>query len=110
MPLIEDSLSDILGGQDIRFGLPDKEVASVCKQMYKNDVVKVTLQIGEPEAMQLKMDVAITFADALGIVGEILTKAMCAFSAKKLNFPGDKNSEYCNFFAPCTPCLTTKDT
>ena len=38
--------------------------------MYTNDVVKVTLQIGEPEAMQLKMDVAITFADALGIVGE----------------------------------------
>ena len=38
--------------------------------MYKNDVVKVTLQIGEPEAMQLKMDVAITFADALGIVGK----------------------------------------
>ena len=32
-------------------------------KMYTNDVVKVTLQIGEPEAMQLKMDVAITFAD-----------------------------------------------
>ena len=76
MPLIEESLSDPLGGQDIRYGLPDKEVESVCKQMYKNDVVKVSLQIGDPEAMQLKMDVAVTFADALGIVGEIFTKAI----------------------------------
>lgn len=77
MPLIEESLSDPLGGQDIRYGLPDKEVESVCKQMYKNDVVKVSLQIGDPEAMQLKMDVAVTFADALGIVGKIFTKSVC---------------------------------
>ena len=77
MPLIEESLSDPLGGQDIRYGLPDKEVESVCKQMYKNDVVKVSLQIGDPEAMQLKMDVAVTFADALGIVGKIFTKLVC---------------------------------
>ena len=69
MPLIEDSINDPLGGQDIRYGLPDLEVAKVCKQMYKNEVVKVTLQIGEPEAMQLKMDVSIKPADALGIVG-----------------------------------------
>ena len=77
MPLIEESLSDPLGGQDIRYGLPDKEVESVCKQMYKNDMVKVSLQIGDPEAMQLKMDVAVTFADALGIVGKIFTKSVC---------------------------------
>ena len=77
MPLIEESLSDPLGGQDIRYGLPDKEVESVCKQMYKNDMVKVSLQIGDPEAMQLKMDVAVTFADALGIVGKIFTKLVC---------------------------------
>ena len=77
MSLIEESLSDPLGGQDIRYGLPDKEVESVCKQMYKNDVVKVSLQIGDPEAMQLKMDVAVTFADALGIVGKIFTKLVC---------------------------------
>ena len=69
LPLIEDSINDPLGGQDIRYGLPDLEVAKVCKQMYKNEVVKVTLQIGEPEAMQLKMDVSIKPADALGIVG-----------------------------------------
>ena len=70
LPLLMDSLYDPLGGQDIRYGLPDKEVATVCKQMYKNDVVKVTIQVGEPEAMQMKMDVAVTFADALGILGE----------------------------------------
>ena len=65
-----DSLSDPLGGQDIRYGLPDKEVATVCKRMYKNDVVKVTIQVGEPEAVQMKMDVAVTLLDRLGIVGE----------------------------------------
>ena len=70
LPLIMDSLLDPLGGQDIRYGLPDKEVATVCKRMYKNDVVKVTIQVAEPEAMQLKMDEAVSFADGLGIVGE----------------------------------------
>ena len=65
-----DSLNDPLGGQDIRYGLPDKEVATVCKRMYKNDVVKVTIQVGEPEAVQMKMDVAVTLLDRLGIVGE----------------------------------------
>ena len=76
LPIIEDSINDLLGGQDIRYGLPDLEVAKVCRQMYKNEVVKVTLQIGEPEAMQLKMDVAVAFADALGIVGEIFTEVI----------------------------------
>ena len=79
LPLIEDSLDDPLGGQDIMYGLPEKEVVRVCKRMYKNDVVKVTLQIGEPEAMQLKMDVAVTFADALGIVGEALSNINCTW-------------------------------
>ena len=65
-----DSLNDPLGGQDIRYGLPDKEVTTVCKRMYKNDVVKVTIQVGEPEAVQMKMDVAVTLLDRLGIVGE----------------------------------------
>ena len=71
LPLIMDSLlGHPLGGQDIRYGLPDKEVATVCKRMYKNDVVKVKIQVAEPEAMQLKMDEAVSFADGLGIVGE----------------------------------------
>ena len=50
--------------------------------MYENDMVKVTLQIGEPEAMQLKMDVAITFADALGIVGKKGTGDIWTYLAK----------------------------
>ena len=65
-----DSQGDPRGGLDILFGLPEKEVTKVCRQRYKNEVVKVTVQIAEPEAMQLKMDVSIKPADALGIVGK----------------------------------------
>ena len=46
------------------------EVANVCKQMYKNDLVKITLQIAEPQAQQLITDMRVTFADTLGIVGK----------------------------------------
>ena len=70
LPLVHDSLSDELGGQEIRYGLPGDEGTNVCKQMYKNDLVKITLQITEPLAQQLKTDVRVTFADTLGIVGK----------------------------------------
>lgn len=70
LPLIQNSLGDELGGQEIRYGLPVEEVANVCRQMYKNDLVKITLQVSEPQAQQLIMDVRVTFADTLGIVGK----------------------------------------
>ena len=70
LPLVQDSLGDELGGQKIRYGLPEQEVAKVCKQMYKNDLVKITLQVAEPQAQQLITDVRMTFADTIGIVGK----------------------------------------
>ena len=78
LPLIEDSLSNILRGPEITYGLPKEEVQSVCTKMYKNDIVKITLQISEPEAQlqELVKDVRVSFADALGLVGkEMLSHA-----------------------------------
>ena len=45
-------------------------MANVCKQMYKNELVKITLQVAEPQAQQLIMDRRVTFADTIGIVGK----------------------------------------
>ena len=52
------------------YGLPTWEVNKVCKEKYRNDVVKLTLQIAAPEAMQIKKDVRVTFADQLGVIGK----------------------------------------
>ena len=54
----------------IQNGLPLWEENKVCKKLYKNDVVKLTLQVSVPEAMQIKRDVKVTFADQLGVIGE----------------------------------------
>ena len=68
IPSVERTLQD----EEIAFeyGLPTWEVNKVCKEVYRNNVVKLTLQIAAPEAMQIKKDVRVTFADQLGVIGE----------------------------------------
>ena len=55
---------------NFKYGLPTWEVNKVCREKYRNDVVKLTLQIAAPEAMQIKKDVRVTFADQLGVIGK----------------------------------------
>ena len=62
-------------------------MAHVCKQMYKNELVKLTLQVAEPQAQQLITDRRVTFADTIGIVGKkgeqywfVFKYVMCNFS------------------------------
>ena len=68
IPSVERTIQD----EEIAFeyGLPTWEVNKVCKEVYRNNVVKLTLQIAAPEAMQIKKDVRVTFADQLGVIGE----------------------------------------
>ena len=56
--------------QEFNNGLPEEERESVCKSIYSNEVVKLTVQIADPYVMVIEKDVSATFSDMLGIVGK----------------------------------------
>ena len=68
LPLLEETLKND-GSTKFRYGLPEVEANTVCMQIYKNDMVKLTLQISESEALQMKRDIRVTFTDQLGVIG-----------------------------------------
>ena len=68
LPLLEETLKND-GKTKFLYGLPEVEANTVCKQIYKNDMVKLTLQISGSEALQIKRDIRVTFTDQLGVIG-----------------------------------------
>ena len=70
LPLIMESVNAGPGGLPMDYGLPKTEALRVCKEMYKNEVIKLTLQISDPVAMQLNKNMKATFMDQIGTVGE----------------------------------------
>jgi hypothetical protein len=54
---------------NISYGLPTPEAIQMCKDVYSNDIVKLTLQIMDPNVMQINKDVSAKFSDQLGVVG-----------------------------------------
>ena len=53
-----------LGGRtNISFGLPTDEAITLCRQIYKTDIAKLTIQITDPNVVQIKKDVKLTLAD-----------------------------------------------
>ncbi len=44
----------------------------VCRQIYKEEVVKLTLQISEPDVLQIKKDKRVTFEDQVSSIGGTL--------------------------------------
>ena len=71
LPLIMESVLAGRGGLPMDYGLPKSEVPKVCKEMYRNDVIKLTLQISDPVAMQLNKGMKVTFVDQVGTFGEL---------------------------------------
>ena len=57
--------------QEFFNSLPSGEGTSICKSLYSNEVVKLTIQIADPNVMEIQKDVSVTFPDMLGIVGEL---------------------------------------
>ncbi len=51
------------------YSLPHDEAINVCKERYRFDVAKVTVQIVSPNVMRIKKDVKMSFADQLGVIG-----------------------------------------
>ena len=70
LPLIMESVNARPSGLLMDYGLPRSEALKVCREMYKNDVIKLTLQISEPVAMQLNKNMKAAFMDQVGTVGE----------------------------------------
>ena len=49
-------------------GLPVKEALTVCKELYKNSIAKVTIVISEDNVLKTKRDFSVTFAEQLSII------------------------------------------
>ena len=45
------------------------EMIRVCKSAYKNSVAKLVLQIAEPNILEIKYDIRVTFPDQLAVIG-----------------------------------------
>ena len=60
-------------GTHFSHNLPRDEGESLCKSLYSNEVVKLTVQIADPYVMVIEKDVSATFTDKLGIVGRIIS-------------------------------------
>ena len=58
--------------QDFVYSLPNGEGRSICKSLYSNEVVKLTIQITDPSVMVIEKDVSATFTDMLGIIGKFV--------------------------------------
>ena len=75
------------------YHLPQDEVNSVCKSRYKNDVVKLTLQIAHPTVVKIEKDVSTSFAEIIGVVGMYGNKsvkghATCLTCARNVSVTG----------------------
>ncbi len=54
---------------NMSYGLRTKEALRVCRRRYRNDIARLTVQIADPDVMQIKRDVKMTFPDLVGVVG-----------------------------------------
>ncbi len=43
---------------------------SPIRSIYSNDIVKLTLEIADPNVLQVKKDIAMSFSGQLGVIGE----------------------------------------
>ena len=82
LPLMMETVNARPSGLLMDYGLPRSEVLKVCKDMYKKDVVRLTLQISEPVAMQLNKNMKATFMDQVGTVGELCSNGGTLSSIK----------------------------
>ena len=70
--LLDDSISkDYVYGIPFKYGLPQREVEKVCRKMYQNDMVKLTLQINVPKTTKMHKQHKTTFGEQLGVVGKM---------------------------------------
>ena len=54
--------------------LPNEERESVCKSIYANEMVKLTVQIADPFVMVIEKDVSATFPTCLELLVSFFVK------------------------------------
>lgn len=67
---------DYIYGMPFKYGLPKMEVEKVCRQMYQNDVVKLTLQISVPKTTRMHKYLTTTFGEMLGVIGKYTSQIL----------------------------------
>ena len=53
-------------------GLPKNEALFMCKELYKNSIAKVTIQISGDTVLMTTRDFSITFAEQLSVISMLL--------------------------------------
>ena len=51
-------------------GLPVPEALTKCKELYKNNIARVTIQISEDTVLQTRRDFSVTYAEQLSIISK----------------------------------------
>ena len=57
-------------------GLPVTEALTVCKELYKKNIAKVTIEISEESVLMTRRDFSVTFAEQLSIIS-MKSRAIC---------------------------------
>ena len=63
---LEDHSNDF--NVPLAHGLPVPEALMKCRELYKNNIAKVTIQISEDSVLMTRRDYSITFAEQLSII------------------------------------------
>ena len=56
---------------DKKLGIQRELATEICKMVFQNDFVKLTLEIAEPRMLKVEKDKSVTFAGMLGTIGKI---------------------------------------
>ena len=73
-------------------GLPESEAILTCRDLFKRSMVKIAIEVDNTNSQEMERDMSITFAEAIGVVGE----SSCQWMALKLlHCPAD------NFWSLC---------
>ena len=51
-------------------GLPVPEALMKCRELYKNNIAKVTIQISEDSVLMTRRDFSVTYAEQLSIISK----------------------------------------
>ncbi len=57
-------------GPNLTHGLPTSQALELCKELFRKNVAKLTLQIRDPNVMKIVKSVRVTFADELSAIGK----------------------------------------
>ena len=59
-----------LGQFEEMFGIQKELATHICKDMFTNNIAKMTLEFPKPKVQEIVKDIKFTFPDMLGTVGE----------------------------------------